>query len=195
MELTLVWAQEQVPPSFTFASHLPLLAPAPPRTVPASNGCHNRNCHVRIPWDGGDTQQHFYKLLASCSPLPRRECDMPAKAQTWSSFLLKYQNLEKAGEGRVVQMLWAQGLVTSVSLCSVSLLRWPYAAGASRDKKVWPKPKDRQVYLQALAWDLTRPLRRSGQGQRVREASTRPVEPGTGIPTKAPATDDPVWGA
>lgn len=35
----------------------------------------------------------------------RRECDMPAKAQTWSPFLLEYQNLEKAGEGRVVQML------------------------------------------------------------------------------------------
>lgn len=129
---------------------------------------------------------------------PRRECDMPAEAQTWHPFLLEYQNLrESRGVSRCCELLWtAKGLVTSVSLRSVSLLRWPHTAGASQDKKVWPKPKGRQVYLQALAWDLTCPLRRSGQAQqRVREASTNPLEPGTGIPTKAPATDDPVWGA
>lgn len=174
-------------------AYLPLLAPAPPRTIPASYGGYIRDYHIRIPWDGGDTHQNFHKLLAPCSP------QKGMWHASWSSDLASFsaripEPRESGGVSRCCELLWtAKGLVTSVSLCSVSLLQWPHTAGASQDKKVRPKPKDRQVYLQALAWDLIHPLRRCGQAQRVQEASTRPLELGTGIPTKAPATDDPVW--
>lgn len=59
---------------------------------------------------------------------------------------------------------------------------------------MWLKPTDRQVYLQALERGFSRPLRRSGEAQRLQETKSHPLELAAGIPTKAPATDDPVWG-
>jgi len=64
-----------------------------------------------------------------------------------------------------------------------------------QDRNVWLKPKDRQVCLQALERNFSCPPRRSGKAQRLQETNTHPLELVSGIPTKAPDTDDPVWGA
>lgn len=64
-----------------------------------------------------------------------------------------------------------------------------------RIKRCGQNPRTGKCTFKLWKGILPIPLRRSGKPQRIQETSIGPLELGTGIPTKAPATDDPVWGA